>query len=313
MESLYKNREQVFQLIHSVKTCDPKYFNHIIINNQPINEQTISIIMTASNRSNQTYYTLDTFARSTFKNIHVVVVDDSDSDPLEEHILRRYPFYIDFIKVNRQSKSWHNPCVNYNVGFQHVKGSKVIIQNAEVCHVGDVLQYVADNVNEFAYHVFDVVASNGFASNKRIHELGTESLNILQHAYLFQVIWYQSVNRNAQYHFLTAMPRAIFDIIGGFSFDYSYGCSYDDNDFLLRIKSKNIPINTLFHTDVNVMGIHQYHVFAPNSWDQGKEQCDRLLESKTKLYMATNKYINVTDSYSNFEINYQQLKSCVLK
>lgn len=311
METLYKNRNEIFELINCVRTCDPKYFNHIVIENAPINEQTISIVMTASNRSEQTYYTLDTFARSTFKSIQVIIVDDSDTDPITEEGLRKYPFYIDFIKVNRQAKTWHNPCVNYNVGFQHIKGSKVIIQNAEVCHVGDILQYTADNVNEFAYHVFDVVASNGFASNKRIHEYGTDSLKILEHANLFQGIWYQGVHRNAKYHFLTAMPRAIFDIIGGFSFDYSYGCSFDDNDFLLRIESKNIPIKCLFHNEIGVMGIHQYHVFAPNSWDQGKEVCDTLFGCKKCNYINNKRYIEISENPASFELNFAELKKYI--
>ncbi len=311
MEALLKNRNEIFELKAAVKTCSPQYFEHIVIPNYPITEQTISIVMTASNRSAQTYYTFDTFARSTFKHIHVVVVDDSDSDPLLEERLRHYPFYIDFIKVKRQSKTWHNPCINYNVGFQHVKGNKVIIQNAEVCHVGDVLQYTADNVTDFAYHVFDVVASNGFASNNRLKEFGTSSLKILEHAYLFQVIWYQGIHRNAKYHFLTAMPRAIFDIIDGFSYDYSYGCSYDDNDFLLRIQSKNIPIKTLFHNEVSVMGIHQYHVFAPNSWDQGKEQCDTLYVSKQRCFNIKGQYLEISEEQDSFNTKYMQLKSFV--
>ncbi len=313
MQSLLINKEQVFKLKEAVAKCDSQYFEHIIIENTPITEQTISIVMTASNRSAQTYYTLDTFKRSTFRHIQVILVDDSDVDPVQESTLRTYPFYIDFIKVKRTEKTWHNPCVNYNVGFQLVKGSKVIIQNAEVCHVGDVIQYIEDNVNEMAYYVFDVVASNDFSSNKRLLEFGTDSLKILEHAYLFQSIWYQGVHRNAKYHFLTAMPRAIFDIINGFSYDYSYGCSFDDNDFLLRIQSKHIPIKTLFHNEVGVMGIHQYHVFAPNSWDKGKEQCDTLLTSKLILLTTQNKYVNITDSYDTFDYNYNQLKSVLNK
>lgn len=313
MQSLLKNKEEVYRLKEAVANCDSQYFEHIIIENATITEQTISIVMTASNRSAQTYYTLDTFKRSNYNHLQVVIVDDSDVDPIEESTLRSYPFYIDFIKVKRQAKTWHNPCVNYNAGFQHVKGSKVIIQNAEVCHVGNVIQFVADNVNELAYHVFDVVASNGFSSNKRLLEFGTDSLKILEHAYLFQGIWYQGVHRNAKYHFLTAMPRAIFDIINGFSYDYSYGCSYDDNDFLLRIECKNIPIKTLFHNEIGVMGIHQYHVFAPNSWDQGKEQCDTLLQSKMRHKCLTKQYIDITENENTFETKYNLLKSYIMK
>jgi glycosyltransferase involved in cell wall biosynthesis len=94
--------------------------------------------MTACNRSKQTYFTLQTIQNSSHKAIQIILVDDSDSDPIAKEELEKYPFYIDFISIKMQNKKWVNPVVNYNIGFEYIRGSKVVIQNAEVCHVGDV-------------------------------------------------------------------------------------------------------------------------------------------------------------------------------
>ena len=38
--------------------------------------------MTVSNRSNQTYFTLQTIQNSSYKAIQLIIVDDSDKDPI---------------------------------------------------------------------------------------------------------------------------------------------------------------------------------------------------------------------------------------
>jgi glycosyltransferase involved in cell wall biosynthesis len=106
--------------------------------NIPITAETISIVMTACNRSKQTYFTLQTIQNSSHKAIQIILVDDSDAEPITKEELEKYPFYIDFISIKMQNKKWVNPVVNYNIGFEYIRGSKVVIQNAEVCHVGDV-------------------------------------------------------------------------------------------------------------------------------------------------------------------------------
>lgn len=314
MQTLKRNKELIFPLIDAVKQCDSKYFDHSIIENAAITKNTISIFMTSSNRSKQTCYTLDTFASSTFKDVHVVIVDDSDVDPITVGMLLKYNFYIDLIKIKRENKCWHNPCVNYNVAFQFIKGSKAIIQNSEVCHVGDVLQYVADNINEMNYYVFDVIASNGFDSNAKIMELGTTSLDILNHKSLFkQDWWYQSESRNEKFHFLTAMPREVFDKIDGFSYDYSYGSWYDDNDFLIRIRAKDIPIISVFHNHINVMGIHLFHTSASGSWDRGKEYNEFLWKCKRNYLDEHGSYIEIAECMEQFDENFEKLMSCAPK
>ena len=63
-----------------VETLNTEYFTHTVINNNNINNCKISIIMTCSNRSKQTYFTLKTISDSKNKDIHIILVDDSDND-----------------------------------------------------------------------------------------------------------------------------------------------------------------------------------------------------------------------------------------
>ena len=63
------------------------YYEHIVLENNPITDNAISIVMTASNRSKQTYFTLDTISHSLIKDIQVIIVDDSNSDPLTKEKL----------------------------------------------------------------------------------------------------------------------------------------------------------------------------------------------------------------------------------
>jgi hypothetical protein len=164
--------------------------------------------MTSCNRSKQLYFTLDTIAKSNIKDIHIVLVDDSYNDPIDLELLNNYPFYIDFIQINTENKLWYNPVVNYNIGFQYVKGSKVIIQNGEVCHIGDVLLFVINNVNGDNYYVFDVKASMNFDTNDLIYNHDLSSVELFQKDSLFST-WYQCITYNRNFHFLTACTKKL--------------------------------------------------------------------------------------------------------
>ena len=185
MQTLIQNKEKYFILKDKVINNDISMFSHYVIKKIELDEKTISIIMTSSNRSKQTYHTLKTIQNSSYKNIQLIIVDDSTHDPIQMDILETFPFYIDFININRQNKDWINPVVNYNIGFNFVKGSYVIIQNAEVCHVGDVIQYLIDNVQDDNYYVFDVKAINNMESNEEIYQIKQLDTSIYQRENLF--------------------------------------------------------------------------------------------------------------------------------
>lgn len=101
IHSLLTNKDKIFEIKRKVDEKDASLFNHLVISNIPVTDKTISIIMTASNRSKQTYFTLSTIQNSSYKEIHIIIVDDSDEDPIKKKELEKYPFYIDFISINR--------------------------------------------------------------------------------------------------------------------------------------------------------------------------------------------------------------------
>jgi hypothetical protein len=310
MNTLRNGKEAIYKIKNAVLTNTPPIYNHHFLNKNIIDNDTLSIVMTSSNRSKQTYYTLDTIERSAYKNVHVVIVDDSTVDPIDLVHLETYSFSIDFIEIIRSNKIWHNPCVNYNIGFKFVKGGKVMIQNAEVCHIGDVISYAVSNINENTYYVFDVAASSGYTSNDIIYTMDTSKLDIFTYDKLFYM-WYQSQSNNRKLHFLTACTLNTFQKIGGFSYDYALGSCYDDDDLLLRIEANSITIQSLHHTVVNCGGIHLYHVRndTPDGWDNGKQNSVDLFNKKKHYLNKYKLYMEVSDNNSTFFDNYKKLES----
>ena len=310
-------KQHILNIKHNVQETDC-YYTHYIFANTQITSQAISIIMTASNRSKQTYFTLNSIAQSSIKDIQVIIVDDSDNDPINNEPinnepinneqLKSYPYHIDLIKINKSTKDWHNPLVNYNIGFKFIKGSFVIIQNAEVCHIGDVCKYIKSNAIDKNYYIFDVKASLDFDTNEVIYNYDITNTAIYNTAIynntnIFSQ-WYQSEDLNRKYHFLTGMTIQTFKEINEFSYDCTVGICYDDDDFLLKIISKNINTINVFHTQHNIGGIHLFHAPAPQAWDNNKPTNELLFNLKKNIYENTGKYIDFTKSSLEFDINY---------
>jgi len=162
MQTLIANKDTIIEIKGKVESLDNSLFNHYNIPNIPIYDDTISIVMTSSNRSKQVYYTLKTIEKCSFKHVHVIIVDDSDIDPIKKEELEKYAYHIDLVYIRTENKNWINPVVNYNIGFKFIKGSRVVIQNAEVCYIGDILGWISQNVSDNNYYSFDVKAINSF-------------------------------------------------------------------------------------------------------------------------------------------------------
>ncbi len=306
MNSLKNYKDLIFAIKNKVENLDNSLFEHKIVNNLNIDNNTISIIMTSSDRSKQTYFTLDTIKQSSHKNIQIIIVDDSTHDPINIEILEKYPFYIDFLTIKRANKNWHNPLVNYNLGFKFIKGSKVIIQNAEVCHVGDVINFINNNAVDNNYYVFDVKACRDFNCNETIYKIGDNLNTSIFEKDLYR-IWYQHRTFNRNLHFLVGMSTNTFNLMKNFSYDCTMGISYDDDDFLLKIKSKKINIVNIFSDVFNLGGVHLFHKSASEVWDHGKEINDSLFQKKQNLFYTTGHYADVTNNYELFDSEYNKL------
>jgi len=282
---LIMNLKTIFRARDIVKNIDPEYYDLTIINNQNNDnlEFDISIVMTTYNRSTQTYFTLKTIRESSCpKNIQIIIVDDSNTDLLDHELLSKYNLCIYHIKT--KNKFWFNPCINYNLGFEFIKAPKVIIQNSEVCHIGDIIQHVDDHLLNDQYMVFDVSSLPNQYANNLLYQIDHSYNNYNHMAQMFS-IWYQHHStRNRQFHFLTAITYDTLKKVGGFDYDFSMGSWYDDDEFIYRIRSMNIGVINVPNDKYKIMGIHQWHVTSGSDWDRGTISNDKLLELKRKYY-----------------------------
>lgn len=213
----------------------------------------ISIVMAYYNRLPQLKYSLKTFERSQNKNFEIVIVDDfSSNDHALIDIPSLYPsLSIKIIRMQDLSnkKYYVGPSIPYNVGFKNSSGDKIIIQNPECCHVGDVISFVENNLNDKCYLSFHC-----WASGKRELDLlyKHNTLDIEKS----QGRWYNhSIHRPLSYHFTTAITRKNLKDLNGFDERYAYGFNYDDDEFIQRIRKKELNIKFVETPWV----IHQYH------------------------------------------------------
>jgi hypothetical protein len=223
----------------------------------------LSVVMGYFNRREQFNSTMQSIERSAVKDqIEVIVADDASSrdHDLSTDILR-YSFPIKLIKVPKDIRTWRCPVIVYNLALIHSVGDWILIQNPEVCHVGDICRYVLDNAKEPTYYAFPVFANLSESENRRVsimrydHSLIVPQLNKLNNRISSR--WYcHGVHRDAPYHFCTAIHRSKLDLIGGFNNDMQNGTWYDDDDFLRRVMR---VCNIEFISESNVLGIHQWH------------------------------------------------------
>jgi len=300
MELLLNSKDIIAEIKRKVDNKDPSLFNHHVINVRELPNDTISIVMTSSNRSRQTYFTLFTIGKSAHKKVHVVLVDDSDVDPIDINILAtKYNLYIDFIRIKRENKNWVNPVVNYNIGFTFIKGCKVVIQNAEVCHIGDPLSLINVGIENDNYYAFDVKSSNSFDDNEKIYRSDVSNTSIYNKPGINWLAWYQHANHGNRFlHFFTALTRQTFDKIQGFSYDYTMGKDFDDDDFVLKIKSQNITLLNIENKKYNCGGIHLFHQNAYEGYCKDKVSNQPIFEYKFGLWNSEKQYISILDTES---------------
>jgi hypothetical protein len=298
MQNLKSRKNDILELKNRIENFDNALFIHYNYQNIPIYDDTISIIMTSSNRSKQLYYTLKTIERCSFKHIHLIIVDDSNEDPIICNNINGYPFYIDLICIRGENKNWINPVINYNIGFKFVKGSKVIIQNAEVCYIGDILGWTSNNITDNNYYSFDVRAISSFEKNEEIYKTEnlTTDIYLQDHFFKNNDSWYHCRQNITNYHFLIAMTRNTFELVKNFSYDYTFGVDWDDNDFVLKIRSKNINIINLFHDEYNLGGIHLYHYSSYLKW-KNIESNSEIFNKKLEVYNQNRTYIDFIEYY----------------
>jgi hypothetical protein len=222
----------------------------------------ISIVTTYFNRRSQFINTLRSLEISKVKNFEVIAVDDcSDEDQRIDDLESRFAF-LKTHRIQKENKWYNNPCVPFNIGFSLSKGDKIIIQNAECLHYSDILARTEENLNSnrylsFATFSIDQAETDKINSYLKIEDfIAKFKFNTLRADADGINAWYNhGIYKPCAYHFCSAITRQNLIELNGFDELYASGVAYDDNEFLHRIKLKNLKI---IFEDQNI-AIHQYH------------------------------------------------------
>lgn len=230
----------------------------------------ISIVTAYYNRKNLLYTTLKSIEKSKHKDdVEIIIVDDASKENERiEDFKNKFKLNIKIIRIEPSEKTWINPCIPFNIGFKNATGDIVIIQNPECLHMGDIIDYTLNNMEENTYLNFACYSVDG-ELNKKINNLDYSNPSVLVKINLLlnpmvnravtrdgETAWYNhSVYRPHMLHFCSAILKTDLDKLGGFDERYAHGIAYDDNEFLARIKRMNMNIKIVDSPFV----IHQYH------------------------------------------------------
>lgn len=270
----------------------------------------VSIVMTYYQRKEQLEYTMKTIYWSGFdlNLVELIIVDDGSSPAhsLTEWI-EKQSLGIKLIVLGpkyKRDKNYCNPSIPYNIGFGEVRGQAAIIQNPEVCHIGDVLQYTTDHVNELNYLVFTCAGMPNDDLNSEVRSIynGEEldkamgsirslleilSVDALNNPYF----WYSHGTYQASaFHFLTAIASKHLFALGGFLEEFAFGFCADDNEFVFRIRHQlKLEIEFVDH-NCSPFGIHQWHpkfLYFQNNLDylhfKNRQLLSRLVATEDTL------------------------------
>ena len=217
--------------------------------------------MTCHNRRQQLINTLNSIAfYYNQKNaLEVIIVDDSD-DPKEKisDLPGRYLFPVFLMDV--PYKNWINSCVAYNIAFNKISGSTVIIQNAECMHIGNILKYTEENSRTGLYITYGAYSLDyplGEVDFKKDKEALFKTVVSNPYTHLQgHKGWYNHTRfRPVKYHFCSAISRTDLENLNGFDERYGLGIAHDDCEILVRIENAGIE-----STIVNIpFIIHQWH------------------------------------------------------
>lgn len=243
----------------------------------------ISIAISYVNRVPQLRYTLSRLHEFEFTGEIVISDDFSEPNQSASQMVGLFPS-LD-IKVVYPQKNVMNPAHSYNNALSSCTKQIVIIQNPECVWVGDIAEYVADNLTENQY--FSFACLNATEEETKSFNESTDLSKIEGNKE--HLNWYQhSIHRNRGYHFCSAIYRTqlLNKLNGGFDERFNEGYCFDDNEFIFRVKQ---------HLDVvcvdNPYVIHQHHSrFWESSKCNKQERASLFLRNKELFELVQQTY-----------------------
>ena len=232
-----------------------------------------SIVMAYYDRKPLLLHTLGSIAASTqSKNTEVIIVDDGSSEEHRlEDIVDDYPFVIKLIRQEPEDKWYINPCIPFNLGIKEAKGDIIVLQNPECFHLGDILEFAANNITEdqyFTCHAYslskedtekmdqiDPVIINSFNQPFNTSSLPFEIRNRPMYAEGGSGYYNHYEHRPVGYHFCAITKKENMEDLGGFDERYATGWGFDDNELIERVKRMGLKICFIPYP----MVLHQNH------------------------------------------------------
>ena len=265
----------------------------------------ISIVTAYYNRKQLFINTLQSIKQQNSKHLlEVIAVDDgSDENQRLEDLISEFPF-LKVIRLEKKNKWYHNSCIPFNIGLKEAKGNEIIIQNPECLHYGNILDFTEKNLEQNTYLSFGCFSLDKNSTDniedifakKEIAEVIKQNNDFAKDD--GDAGWYNhSIYRPKAYHFCTAITKKDLQSLGGFDELYALGIAYDDDEFLSRIKKKNMTIR--FIDDELVL--HQNHYSADsNSFENRNHKMHLIVRNKNLLDKLSKKPYTQANIISKF-------------
>lgn len=204
----------------------------------------ISVVVAYHTRPHHFKNTLDSYKHFySDLDFEVVVIEDTPRDHGKEcrYVLEHSGLKFKHEVVDRSSKEYRNPGVLYNRGVEIADGNYIHLTNPENLHCGPILTHCLDYIKLDNYIVYGC-RTLGIVPMSFEHTIGNiDNMTNWNEAWG----WYQhSTIYNRLLHFASIISKELYQQIGGFDPRFDNGTGYEDNDFIKRIKSNNIPVLT---------------------------------------------------------------------
>lgn len=253
----------------------------------------ITIVMAYYDRQEQLNKTLLSLCNSLYKDFNVVVVDD---DSPSDIVLPSLPYEVHIIKL--RNKTWHNAAPVFNTGFAYALNKKkadiIIIHNPECYHVGDVLSYANNHVNDRNYISFGCFMLSKEDSYRDIDVVELSRKNNFITFMDDRGDWTNPVSSwgnhptidPVAFHYCSAITADNLRKINGFEERFSYGVAFEDDYLVRQIKNMGLAIEITTYPFV----VHQWHTsnirrsMVGELWDINQKILHQLIPQK--LYKA---------------------------
>jgi len=268
----------------------------------------ISIVMSYHNRRIQLIRTLKSINQTEYNKskLQIIIVNDnSDKEYLIDDLNDLFvELDIFVLNIREKQKNWINPCISYNIGFNHIKYNKVIIQNPECYHQGDIISDVEQQLNDKTYLSYACYSLTPNNSNK--NNFNDVEINNMKFEQVLGDGWYNhSIYRPSFFHFCSAISYNNLCSLNGFDERYKDGIGFDDNEIVDRIKIFGLKLKIIDNPFV----FHQAHDsvfhYDNNTLKEDKENTNNLFHINEKIYESftkyTKKYKSITNTFFNKE------------